>query len=226
MGFDAGNVETVLIDSYSTLVDEVSTREALETYTDAPEAVARIWYERSSIYGIAGTLLGEFETTKKRNEVALDYALHTAGVDIPESERDSILETVDYDVFDDVRGGIERLTDGGYEVYVLSNGDPDMLADLVEYADIEDLVSGTISAAEVGVYKPDPRLYRYAAQRVDTPVTGIAHVTASWYDIQGAISTGMQGVWIRRSGKEWENLLKDPDLRVGSFHAFADELGL
>jgi 2-haloacid dehalogenase len=87
-------------------------------------------------------------------------------------------------------------------------------------------VSGTISAAEVGACKPDRKLYRHAARRANTAVSGIAHVTASWYDIQGALHTGMQGVWINRSGNDWEDLLKEPDLEVETFHELADQFGI
>ncbi len=226
MEFDPNAVETILVDSYSTLVNEVSTREALAQYTDHPEALARIWYERSSIYGIAVTMLGEYRTTEKRHAEALDYALHSMDIDISEAEREQILETAEYEPFDDVRGALERLNEGGYDIYVLSNGDPDMLAHMVQTAEIDDLVADTISAADVGIYKPDPRLYRYTAQKVDTPVSELVHVTASWYDIQGASYTGMQTAWVRRLGKTWEAVLKDPHLKIDSLYEIADELGV
>lgn len=227
MPFEPDRVNTVLVDSYSTLVDELSTKEALAEYTDAPEEVARIWDLRGSIYGIAATLLGEFKPTRDRYRVSLDYTLQAIDADISEAERQEILESVDeLRVFDDVRGGLERLTESGYEVYVLSNGDPEMLDELVTHAGIDDLVSDTISAADAGACKPDRKLYRHAAHRANTAVSNIAHVTASWYDVQGALYTGMQGVWINRAGYEWEDILKDPDLEIETFHEFADELGI
>ncbi|WP_066418154.1 HAD-IA family hydrolase [Halorubrum aethiopicum] len=226
MTFEPDRVDTVLVDSYSTLVDELSTRRALEKHTDNPEAVARIWDLRGSLYGITSALLDDFKPTRDRYRVSLEYALQTAGVEVSAAEREAILDTVDdLDVYDDVREGLERLIDDGYEIYMLSNGDPEMLDELVVHADVDDLLSDTISAADAGVCKPGRELYRHAAHRAGTAVSRIVHVTASWYDVQGALYTGMQGVWMNRAGTEWEEILRDPHLEIETFHELADELG-
>ncbi|MFB6299720.1 MAG: haloacid dehalogenase type II [Halobacteriales archaeon] len=227
MSLDADCVETVFVDSYSTLVDELSTRETLEKYTENPEAIAHIWDLRGSIYGIASALLDDFQPTRDRYAISLDYALQVVDTEVTHDQRQEILDSIeDLTVFDDVQSTLERLTENGYEVYVLSNGDPDMLADLIRHAGIDRYVSDMISAADVGACKPDRKLYRHAADRANTAVTGIAHVTASWYDIQGALHTGMQGVWINRKGNDWEDMLKEPDLTVSTLHEFADALGV
>lgn len=227
MSFDADRVETIFVDSYSTLVDELSTRQTLAQYTENPEAIAHIWDLRGSLYGLATALLDDFQPTRKRYEVSLEYALQAVGAEITDAQRQEILDSVnELTVFDDVPSGLKRLTENGYPVYILSNGDPDMLSALVSHAGIDEFISDTISAADAGACKPDRRLYRHAAARAETAVTEIAHVTASWYDIQGAMHTGMQGVWINRSNREWEDILKEPDFRIHSIHELADELGV
>lgn len=225
MTFKPGRIDTVLVDSYGTLVNEVSTTETLEKYTQQSTAIAHIWDLRGSIYGITSAVLDEFKPTIDRYEVSLDYALEAVGAEVTESQRQEIIDSVNQlEIYSDVRSGLERLVDAGYEVYILSNGDPEMLDRLVEHVDIDDLVVETISAADIGVCKPDRRLYRHAAARANTPVTGIAHVAGSWYDIQGALHTGMQGVWINRDQSKWETFLSEPSLKIESFHDLADAL--
>ena len=130
------------------------------------------------------------------------------------------------DVFDDVRDGIERLRDGGYECYVVSNGNPEMLASLVDHAEIEDVIEGTISAHEVRTFKPDAEIYRHAAGRTGTPIEGIAHVAAGWFDIMGAQHAGMQGVWVDRKETPFETSDGDPDLTIETFQELADALSV
>lgn len=220
MPFESQRVETVLVDSYSTLVDELSTQRAFEDYTDSPKEAARIWDSRSTMYGLVGTQFEEFPTCREKYECALDYTIRTLEMDVTDEERDELLQEIDQmDVFDDV-SSIENLVDSGYEVYVLSNGDPDMLDALVSHAGIEDVVSDTISAADIGLYKPDRRLYRHAAAKADTAVSEIAHVTSAWHDVLGAMRTGMQGVWLNRSDDLWEGILGEPTLEVSSFTEF------
>jgi len=76
-------------------------------------------------------------------------------------------------VFDDVRDGIEWLRDGGYDPYVVSNGNPEMLASMVEHADIGGLIEETISADEIQTFKPAGELYRHATVQTGTPVDEI-----------------------------------------------------
>ena len=139
------------------------------------------------------------------NRDALQYALDAHGVALSVEERDQILAVYhELDVFDDVRDGIEWLRDGGYDPYVVSNGNPEMLASMVEHADIGGLIEETISADEIQTFKPAGELYRHAAVRTGTPVDEIAHVSAGWFDVIGAVYAGIQGVRIDRKGTPWE----------------------
>lgn len=159
------------------------------------------------------------------NRDALQYALDVHGVDLPPAERDEILSTYhELDVFDDVRGGIERLQDADYEVYVVSNGNPEMLSSMVEHADIDDLVADTISAHEIATFKPDPEIYRHAAGRTGTPIENIVHVAGPVFDVQGAMHAGMQGAWLNRDGSVWGQFGDDPDVELNSFDDLADLL--
>lgn len=130
------------------------------------------------------------------------------------------------DVFEDVQQGMERLREGGYELYVLSNGDPEMLDSLVEHAGVEDLVADTISAEEIKTFKPHVDLYHHAAKRTNTPVDELAHVAAGWWDVPGARHAGMQGVWIDRKDSPWPRYLDEPDRTIASFHDLAEALGV
>lgn len=108
-------------------------------------------------------------------------------IDISEDERDDVLSVYhNLDVFEDAHDGLKRLADGGYDCYILSNGNPEMLESLVEQADIGGFIEDTISADEVRIYKPVPEPYRQAAARTGTPIGEIAHVAAGWWDVHGA----------------------------------------
>lgn len=227
MSFDPDRVSTLTFDSYSTIVDVDAVEAALAAHVDDPEPVSRLWRARSLEYTFVGNHVDAYQPFYAMNRDALEHALAAHGVDLDEDEREAILETYhDLDVFDDVRDGIERLRDGGYDCYVVSNGNPEMLDSMVEGAEIGDLLEDTISADEIETFKPDPEIYRHAAGRTGTPIDGIAHVAAGWFDVQGAMHAGMQGVWADRKGSPWDPLDGDPDLTIETFHDLADELGV
>ncbi|WP_137290973.1 haloacid dehalogenase type II [Natronorubrum halophilum] len=228
MSFDPDRVTTVTFDSYSTLVDVDAVEAALAAHpgVDAPEPISRTWRERSMQYTLVGNHTGTYEPFYEVNRDALEYALEAHGVEATEDEREEILSAYhELDVFDDVRGSIERLRRGGYDCYVLSNGNPEMLASMVEHAEIDDLLADTISADELETFKPDPDLYRHAAGRTGTPIEEIAHVSALWFDVQGASHAGMQGVWLDRNGTPWEPFGDEPELVCAGLEEVADRLG-
>ena len=215
----------VTFDSYSTLVDVDSVERALADRVDDPEPVSRLWRARSLEYTLVANHLDAYQPFYEMNRDALTYALAAHDADVSDEEREEILSTYhELDVFGDVRRSIERLHDGGYPCYVVSNGNPGMLQSMVEHADIGDLLDGVVSADEVQQFKPAAELYRYAAEQVGEPVEGLAHVSALWLDVQGAQHAGMDGVWLNRDDGPWESFGPDPALEVDSIDAFADEL--
>ena len=227
MPLDTDCVETITVDSYGTLVDPSAAEKRLEALVDDPEPVSNRWRAQSIAYTMIANHVDAYQPFYEMNRDALQYALDASGVDLPPENRDEILEVYhELDVFEDVRDGIERLREGGYPVYVLSNGNPEMLSSMVEHADIGDLVEDTISAHEIETFKPHSSLYEHAADRTDTPVENIVHVAGPAFDIQGAIHAGMQGAWIDRYDNPWGEFGGDPDVTIETFYGLAEELGV
>jgi 2-haloacid dehalogenase len=227
MPLDPDRVRTVTFDSYSTLVDVEAAEAALADRVPDPEPVSRLWRSRSLAYTFVANAIDAYQPFYEMNRDALTYALAAHGVDLPSAERDEILAVYhELEVFDDVRSGIKRLREGGYEPYVLSNGNPEMLDSMIEHAGIGDLIAGTISADEVETFKPTAELYRHGAARTGTPIDEIVHVTAGWFDVLGASHAGMQAVRVDRKGTPWEPFAGDPDITVESIHELADALGV
>ena len=54
----------------------------------------------------------------------------------------------------------------------------------------------------------------------------IVHVAGPNFDIQGAMSAGMQGAWLNRDRGPWDGFATEPDVTIDSFYALADELGV
>lgn len=174
---------------------------------------------------MVGNAIEEYDSFYDMNRRALQYALETLGIDLSEEEREEILSTYQgLPVFDDVRDGLERLRDGGYDSYIVSNGSKEMLKSMVEHGDIENLITDTISADEVKQFKPDAELYDHAANEIGTANESICYVAAGWWDVPGAIHADMQGVWINRQDTLWGSYDIDPNLTIDSFVELADEL--
>ena len=228
MTFDPDRVETLTFDSYGTLVDVAAVETALaevEGVTD-PEPLSNHWRSRSLMYTMVANAIDAYQPFYELNRAALTHALAAHGVETSPAERDAVLETYhDLDVFPDVADGIAELAES-YDCYVLSNGNPEMLASMVEAADIGDVIEDTISADEVGTFKPDAEIYRHAAARTGTPIDRIAHVCGPFFDVYGAMNAGMQAVRVARGTTPWDGFAGDPDVTVADFYGLAEELGV
>ena len=224
MSIDVDRVDTITFDSFTTLVDvRASTREALAHYLDDPEPVATLWRFRAVDYRMVATFVDDYATYYETTEQALRYALAANDVDLSEDEIADITSVfLDLDPFDDVRPAMEALSEAGYDLYVLSNGNPPVLDAMVEVCDVADLLVDTISADEIRAYKPDGRIYEHAADRTDTPIDRLAHVATPWYDVYGAMYAGMQAVWVNRTGSPWDTFDGDPDLTVPDMASLPD----
>lgn len=226
MAFEQDRVQTITVDSYGTLVDTDAAEKALAARVKDPRPISQLWRVRSLIYTMVGNYIEQYQPFYEINRAALQYALDVHGVDLSEEERNEILSVYhELDVFPDVRGGLRRLRNQGYPVYVLSNGNPEMLDSMVQHAEIHDVVEDKISVHEIQTFKPHPSVYRHAAERTDTPIQKIVHVAGPGFDVQGAMHSGMQGAWINRAGQPWEAFGPEPDLEIESFYDLADKLG-
>jgi 2-haloacid dehalogenase len=225
MALDPDSVDVVTFDSYGTVVDVDDVERALEACVADPQSVSRLWRFRSLLYAMTSNVVDAYAPFYDLLRRSLSYALAVHDEDLTESEREAILETYhDLAAFEDVRPELDRLCDDGYDCYVVSNGTPEMLASMVDGANVGGLVEDTVSADEVRRFKPAPELYRHAAARTGTEIDRVCHVSALWFDVQGAANAGMQTAWVNRRGGPADPFGTDPDLVAADFGDVADAL--
>ncbi len=225
MSFDPDRVTTVTVDSYGTLVDPSAVETALAEHVEETTTISNHWRNRSLMYTMVSNEIGAYQPFYDMNRDALTHALETHGADLDDETVEDILSTYhELRVFDDVRAGLSQIVDAGYEVYVLSNGNPAMLNSMVDHAHIGDLITDTISADELKTFKPAVELYQHAAARTGTPIAEVAHVSGPTFDVQGAMNAGMQGVWLNRDNRPWDKFAPAPSTTIRSFHDLAVHL--
>ncbi|MFA5662860.1 haloacid dehalogenase type II [Castellaniella sp.] len=226
MALDVARIKTVVMDSYSTLLDVDSAAEPLRRKIGNADEVARLWRAESLMYGMLCNFYRVYEDFYELNRKALKYALKVHAIELPDSEVDDILGVYhELKVFDDVRTGVQALRGLGYPVYVLSNGSPDMLRSLVRIARIDDLITDFISVEEVHQYKPARELYLHGARRANTAAEHMVHISAGWFDVAGAQQVGMQGIWMNRKNEVPRSFGPAPDLVVQGFAEVVECLG-
>lgn len=100
--------------------------------------------------------------------------------------------------YDDVEPAIRRLKAAGVMVGIISNWDS-RLAQVLEGLGLALYLDTIVSSAEVGLHKPDPRIFELACDRLGVRPSEAAHVGDHHYaDVVGATAVGMTAVLIDR----------------------------
>ncbi|MDP9238676.1 MAG: HAD family phosphatase [Chloroflexota bacterium] len=102
-----------------------------------------------------------------------------------------------------------------YKTSVLSNAD-NTLIDRLRNVGVADLFDDIVCSADVGMAKPEPRLYALAAERLGLPATECVFVDDLERNIDAAREAGMHSVHFRvDQGHVLEDQLAELGVRVG-----------
>jgi 2-haloacid dehalogenase len=153
---------------------------------------------------------------------ALDFALETFKVDAPDLRERLMARYLTLDVFEDVSDALNRLKAKGVRLAILSNGTPKMLDALIENARLTDVFEAVLSVEEAGAFKPHPKVYQLALDRLSLPATAISFQSSNAWDAYAASAFGMKVVWCNRSGQQPERLPGKPDRIVASLAELPD----
>ncbi len=104
-----------------------------------------------------------------------------------------------------------------YKTGVLSNADNTLLYRLKETHGIIDLFDDVVCSADVGMAKPDPRIYTLAASRLGLPAEECVFVDDMESNVHAAREAGMHAIlFLVFEGHSLESQLADLGVRAGS----------
>jgi 2-haloacid dehalogenase len=96
----------------------------------------------------------------------------------------------------------------------------------VEAAGLGPLLDAVLSVEDVGVFKPDPRVYQLAVDRLEVPPAAICFMSSNGWDAVGAAAFGFRVVWVNRYNQPAEQLPARADVELDSLAPLPELLGL
>jgi len=196
-------------DVYGTLLDVASATRGHEL----PDGFGATWRAKQLEYTWTAQLMGAYEDFWTLTAAALDFTIARTGAGAP--VRDELLRGwLALEPFAEVAGALAALRARGARLAAISNGTPEMLDCALESAGLAAALDERVSVEEIGVYKPDPRVYHHAAARLGSPIGEITFVSAHAWDAAGARAAGMRVACVQRRGEPAEYGFEDtmPDL--------------
>jgi 2-haloacid dehalogenase len=200
-------VKAVIFDAYGTLLNihAAMARHAPRLGPDWP-AISADWRAKQIEYSWVRSLAGPAHHRDfwRLTEEALAWAAARHHITDPLVLRDVLLAYRHLDPYPEVPNVLRQLRDMGLPRAILSNGEPGMLGDAVRAAGLDHLLDAVLSVESVGVFKPDPRVYRLAGDRFGLAGSQMAFVSSNPWDAFGAHAFGFRVFWVNRTSQPHE----------------------
>ncbi len=192
--------EHFVFDAFGTLFDVHSVaREHAAALGPNWLRLSEIWRNKQLEYTWIHAGLNEHIPFREITRQSLQYALRIMSLDQGIAPR--LLESYQrLAVFPEVHSVLRALKARGAKLAILSNGDMDMLDDIVENANLAGVFDAVISARVAGTFKPVPKVYALATDVFKVKPGAITFLSSNRWDIAGAASFGFQTIWVNRAG--------------------------
>lgn len=210
-------IKACVFDAYGTLFDFASAANTCrDALGDKSGRLTALWRDKQLQYSWLRAVQGLHADFWQVTGDGLDYALETLDIAQP-GLRDRLMALyLALETFPEVPAMLGRLKAGGMRTAILSNGSPRMLDAIVTGARLDTLLDAVLSVEEAGVYKPHPKVYQLAVDRLGVPAGAIAFQSSNAWDAHAASAFGMKVVWCNRYGQRRERLPGAPDREVRS----------
>lgn len=195
-------VRAAVFDAYGTLLD---VHAAMQRHADRLppdwERISAEWRTKQLEYSWVRTLTGPAHHRDfwQVTQDALAFVAARHGITDP-AVLDLLLGAYRHlSPYGDALPTLKSLRAQGLQTAILSNGDPGMLNAAVGAAGLAPLLDAVLSVEDIGVFKPDPRVYALMTQRFDLEPEQIAFVSSNAWDAQAASSFGARVFWCNRT---------------------------
>ena len=112
--------------------------------------------------------------------------------------------------FSEVKETLNKLKKKDFKLAILSNGTPSLLGNLVKNNNLENIFDDIFSIEEVGIFKPDSKVYELPVNKYNIKKDEILFLSANTWDVSGGWNYGYNSVWVNRNKNIFDNLDYQP----------------
>jgi 2-haloacid dehalogenase len=116
--------------------------------------------------------------------------------------------------FKEVPEVLKSLKEKDLKLAILSNGTPALLNQLVKSNNLDNLFDDLFSIEEVGIYKPDSKVYDMPIKKYNIQKNEVAFLSANTWDVSGGGNYGYNSIWVNRNNNIFDNLDYKPQNEI------------
>ena len=200
------NIKAIIFDAYGTLFDVNSAAEKCkDKIGDKWEDFANFWRTTQLEYTWLRSLMKRHEDFLQVTEGSLDKSMKAFKID-PSMKNELLNLYKVLSPFKEVPEALKKLKAKKFKLAILSNGTPSLLNELVRSNDLNDLFDDLFSVEEVGIYKPDSKVYDLPIKKYKIEKNEVAFLSANTWDVSGGGNYGFNSIWVNRNNSIFDNL--------------------
>jgi 2-haloacid dehalogenase len=216
------NIKAIIFDAYGTLFDVNSAAEKCkDKIGDKWEAFANYWRTTQLEYTWLRNLMKRHKDFWQITEDSLDKSIRVFKID--NSMRDELLDL--YKIlspFEEVPKVLKSLKEKNFKLAILSNGTPSLLNELVRSNNLNNLFDDIFSIEEVGVFKPDSKVYDMPVKKYKIEKNEITFLSANTWDVSGGGNYGYNSIWVNRNNNIFDKLDYSPQNEIKNLNDLLD----
>ena len=214
--------KAIIFDAYGTLFDVNSAAEKSKNKIgDKWEAFANYWRTTQLEYTWLRSLMHRHKDFWQITEDSLDKSMKVFNIN-----KDMKTELLNLykklSPFSEVKETLENLKKKELKLSILSNGTPELLNELVNSNKLDLIFDDIFSIEEVGIYKPDSKVYDLPVNKYKIKPNEIIFLSANTWDVSGGGNYGYNSVWVNRNNTVFDNLDYKPFKEIKSLQQLLD----
>ena len=197
-------IKVLTFDSYGSLFDVKSLDSVCEElYPGKGKELSTLWRAKQLQYSQMRSQMNRYRDFWLLTDDALVHATNSLRLELTSDKRKRLTESyLTLPAYPDVKPAMEALKKRGVRLALLSNGTPKMLEAVAKNAGIDGLLEQLISVDDVKVFKPDPRVYQLAVDKLKVDPDALGFVSSHSWDVNGAASFGLTTFWVPRQPQD------------------------
>ena len=216
------NIKAIIFDAYGTLFDVNSAAEKCkEKIGDKWESFSSYWRTTQLEYTWLRSLMKKHKDFWKITEDSLNKSMKVYNIEL--GMKNELLDL--YKVlspYPEVKETLNKLKKKNYKLAILSNGTPSLLNQLVSNNNLENIFDDIFSIEEVGIFKPDSKVYDMPVKKYKIKPNEIIFLSANTWDVSGGGNYGFKSVWVNRNNNVFDNLDFSPKNDVKDLKGLLD----
>tara|TARA_S200000501_G_scaffold368565_1_gene406598 strand:+ start:8 stop:670 length:663 start_codon:yes stop_codon:yes gene_type:complete len=218
------NIKAIIFDAYGTLFDVNSAAEKCkEKIGDKWEDFSNYWRTAQLEYTWLRSLMKRHKNFWEITEDSLDKSMKVFNIEpIMKKELLDLYKVLSS--YPEVKDTLNELKKKKYKLAILSNGTPSLLDQLVSNNNLENIFDDIFSVEEVGIFKPDSKVYDIPIKKYKIQKQEIAFLSANTWDVSGGGNFGYNSIWVNRNNVIFDNLDYLPKKQVKNLRELLDIL--